>query len=151
MEMANRFYSKIINTFALVIILHSCAGTKIDEAAFESSEEESKRVLDDSYVVEEQKKLRDYQPDKVKLKTISSKSKKLNPKPFSTTKNTNGKKVSNTTVPNKTLQSQTAEWKDQDLKSSQLWKLFSSDYIKANEKHVLSSQFYWYECCNFID
>ncbi len=141
MEFTNRHYSKIINLFVLLILLSSCASTKLDDAAFESSEEESKRVLDDSYVVEEQKKLREYQPDKVKLKTISSKSSKaLTPKAASTLTTDSGKKGSSAKA-SKSFLSQSAEWKDLDLKSAQTWKLFSSKYIKVKEKHVLLASY----------
>jgi len=51
MELVIKFYSAIV----LFLFLSSCASTDVEEAAFESTEEESRRILDDAYVVEQQK------------------------------------------------------------------------------------------------
>lgn len=137
MGLVIKFYSKII----LLLLLSSCASTDIEEAAFESAEEESRRVLDDAYVVEQQKKLKDYQPDKVKLKTIPIHSTNLKAPNFKQKSSNSSKTKTGTGIEDKSYLSQSPAWKNQDLKSFDLWKSFSSKYIKEREKHVLSASY----------
>jgi hypothetical protein len=138
MELVSKFTSKVILGIVF-LFLSSCASTDIDEAEFESTEEETRRVLDDAYVVEQQKKLKEYQPDKVKLKTISPEKNALKAPSFALPKSKVAKSKGGAV--DKSYLSQTATWKDQDLKSYDLWKLFSPSYIKVKEKHVLSASY----------
>jgi hypothetical protein len=94
---------------------------KLDDAEFESAEEESKRVLDDSLCRRTAKKvIREYQPDAVKLKTISSSSKAITlaaKTPLDPKKIEPKKKCFSCNCTVRASLSQTAEWKEQDLKS----------------------------------
>lgn len=137
MELVNKFCSKVIKVFFLVTVLNSCSTADIDEAQFETSEEESKRVLDDSYIVEQQKKIKEYQPDKVKLKILTSKLNKSSVKTSITRSKKEQSNKSLNTESELSYLSQSKSWKDQDLASKELWKSFSSSYLKASEKHIL--------------
>ena len=135
MELVIKFYSAIV----LFLFLSSCASTDVEEAAFESTEEESRRILDDAYVVEQQKKLKDYQPDKVNFKTIPMHSTNLKAPNF---KGTSSQRVKSKAVTSdKSFLSQTPTWKDQDLKSFDLWQLFSNKFLKESEKHIFSASY----------
>ncbi len=136
MELVIKLYSRI-SFLCVLLFLSACASSDIDETEFESIEEETRRVLDDTYVVEQQHKLKEYQPDKVKLTTISPRTTKLKAPTFAKTKS-KSEKVTTSGGINKSFLSQSAAWKEQDLKSYELWKLFSTNIIKEKEKHVLA-------------
>lgn len=128
--------------FFFLLKLVSCATTDLDETGFESQEEENKRVLNDTYIVEEQKKIKDYQPDSAKLKTIT-----MDVKKTSSIKNKNKKNSTNTSKLAKVSSelnnklSNSNQWKDQDLKSQKLWNQFNPSFINIGEKHILQASY----------
>lgn len=139
--MGQNWKTKFLGTVILLILI-SCASTDLEETIFESEEDEAKRVLNDSYVVEEQKKIKEYKPDAVKLKTIPMDSKKTALVGPSEKKSASkGVKVGSSLIAPKSRLSQTETWKDQDLKSQKLWGAFNPSYIKIGEKHVLEASY----------